>query len=122
MAGETTITVIGNLTSDPELRFTPVSREFVKTEGALAGNFTIDSTLRDFVLASNARKGSEAILFLTTAWREMAERVDEPSCKRFCSIVLGWLKPGPDERGKAGVGWPSTWMSMKFVPAFSMTS
>ena len=46
MAGETTLTLIGNLTSDPELRFTPVSREFVKTEGILAANSRRDSTLK----------------------------------------------------------------------------
>lgn len=38
MAGETTITVIGNLTTDPELRFTPVLREFTNSDGVLAGN------------------------------------------------------------------------------------
>ena len=38
MAGETTVTVIGNLTGDPELRFTPVLREFANSDGVPAGN------------------------------------------------------------------------------------
>jgi len=38
MAGDTVITVVGNLTADPELRFTPVSREFAISEGCSAGN------------------------------------------------------------------------------------
>lgn len=38
MSGETTITVIGNLTSDPELRFTPIPRGFTKTEAPVGGN------------------------------------------------------------------------------------
>lgn len=55
MSGETSITVIGNLTNDPELRFTPVSREFGITEGTSVANFTIASTPRAFDQAANKR-------------------------------------------------------------------
>ncbi|WP_454812739.1 single-stranded DNA-binding protein [Paenarthrobacter nitroguajacolicus] len=92
MAGETTITVIGNLTSDPELRFTPVSREFGKTDGTPVANFTIASTPRTFDSASNEWKDGETLFLRASAWREMAENVAASLSKGSRVIVSGRLK------------------------------
>ena len=64
MAGETTITVIGNLTSDPELRFTP--------SGSAVANFTIASTPRTFDRQSNEWKDGETLFLRASVWREAA--------------------------------------------------
>ena len=65
MAGETTITVIGNLTGDPELRFTP--------SGAAVANFTVASTPRTFDRQSNEWKDGETLFMRCSIWREAAE-------------------------------------------------
>jgi single-strand DNA-binding protein len=92
MAGETTITVIGNLTNDPELRFTPVSREFGKTDGTPVANFTIASTPRSFDSASNEWKDGETLFLRANAWREMGENVAASLTKGSRVIVSGRLK------------------------------
>jgi single-strand DNA-binding protein len=69
MANETTITVIGNLTNDPELRFTPA--------GAAVANFTVASTPRTFDRNSNEWKDGEALFLPCSVWRESAENVAE---------------------------------------------
>lgn len=92
MAGETTLTVIGNLTSDPELRFTPVSREFGKTEGTPVANFTIASTPRTFDRQSNEWKDGETLFLRASVWREAAENVAESLTKGMRVIVTGRLK------------------------------
>ncbi|WP_442781272.1 single-stranded DNA-binding protein [Arthrobacter sp. MMS18-M83] len=76
------MTVIGNLTTDPELRFTPVSRGFGKTEGTPVANFTVASTPRTFDPASNEWKDSETLFLRATVWREMAENV-------AASLIIG---------------------------------
>jgi len=101
MAGETTITVIGNLTSDPELRFTPVSRGFGKTEGTPVANFTIASTPRTFDPASNEWKDGETLFLRATVWRDMAENVAASLTKGSRVVVSGRLKPRTYET-KAG--------------------
>ncbi|QOT19919.1 single-stranded DNA-binding protein (plasmid) [Paenarthrobacter sp. YJN-5] len=92
MAGETTITVIGNLTNDPELRFTPVSRGFGKADGTPVVNFTIASTPRIFDPASNEWKDGETLFLRVSAWREMAENVAASLTKGSRVIVSGRLK------------------------------
>jgi single-strand DNA-binding protein len=84
MAGETTITVIGNLTNDPELRFTP--------SGAAVANFTIASTPRTFDRQSNEWKDGETLFLRASAWREMAENVAESLTKGMRVIAEGRLK------------------------------
>ena len=101
MAGETTITVIGNLTTDPELRFTPVSRGFGKTEGTPVANFTIASTPRTFDPASNEWKDGETLFLRATVWRDMAENVAASLTKGSRVVVSGRLKPRTYET-KAG--------------------
>ena len=69
MAGETIITVIGNLTDDPELKFTP--------SGAAVANFTVASTPRTFDKQTNEWKDGDALFLRCAAWRQLAENVAE---------------------------------------------
>ncbi|MET3172930.1 UNVERIFIED_ORG: single-strand DNA-binding protein [Arthrobacter sp. UYCu721] len=84
MAGETTITVIGNLTNDPELRFTP--------SGSAVANFTIASTPRTFDRQSNEWKDGETLFLRAAVWREAAENVAESLTKGMRVIASGRLK------------------------------
>lgn len=84
MAGETTITVIGNLTSDPELRFTP--------SGSAVANFTIASTPRTFDRQSNEWKDGETLFLRASIWKEAAENTAESLTKGTRVIVSGRLK------------------------------
>ncbi len=83
MAGETTLTVIGNLTGDPELRFTP--------SGAAVANFTVASTPRTFDRQSNEWKDGETLFLRCSIWREAAESVAESLTNRTRVIVQGRL-------------------------------
>ncbi|MGN8244324.1 single-stranded DNA-binding protein [Cellulomonas soli] len=83
MAGETVITVIGNLTGDPELRFTP--------SGAAVANFTIASTPRNFDRQSNEWKDGETLFMRCSIWREAAESVAESLTKGTRVIATGRL-------------------------------
>lgn len=84
MAGETVITVIGNLTQDPELRFTP--------SGAAVANFTVASTPRTFDRQSNEWKDGETLFLRCSVWREAAENVAESLTRGTRVIVSGRLK------------------------------
>ena len=94
MAGETTITVIGNLTSDPELRFTP--------SGSAVANFTIASTPRTFDRQSNEWKDGETLFLRASVWRETAENVAESLTKGMRVIVTGRLKSRSYETKEGG--------------------
>lgn len=84
MAGETIITVVGNLTADPELRFTP--------SGAAVANFTVASTPRTFDRQSGEWKDGEALFLRCNIWREAAENVAESLTRGSRVIVTGRLK------------------------------
>ncbi len=84
MAGETPITVIGNLTADPELRFTP--------SGAAVANFTVASTPRTFDKQSNEWKDGEALFLNCSVWRQAAENAAESLQRGMRVIVSGRLK------------------------------
>ncbi len=84
MAGETIITLVGNLTSDPELRFTP--------SGAAVANFTVASTPRQFDRQTNEWKDGEAMFINCSVWRQAAENVAESLQKGMRVIVQGRLK------------------------------
>ncbi|HAP88922.1 MAG TPA: single-stranded DNA-binding protein [Arthrobacter bacterium] len=84
MAGETIITLIGNLVSDPELRFTP--------SGSAVANFTIASTPKTFDRQSNEFKDGETLFLRAAVWREAAENVAESLTKGMRVIVSGRLK------------------------------
>lgn len=84
MANDTVITVIGNLTADPELRFTP--------SGSAVANFTIASTPRTFDRQTNEWKDGEALFLRSAVWREAAENVAETLTKGMRVIAQGRLK------------------------------
>ena len=84
MSGETVITVVGNLTSDPEIRFTP--------SGAGVANFTIASTPRTFDKNSNEWKDGEALFLRCSIWREAASNVAESLERGMRVIAQGRLK------------------------------
>ncbi|MBC7291885.1 MAG: single-stranded DNA-binding protein [Actinotalea sp.] len=83
MAGDTVITVVGNLTGDPELRFTP--------SGAAVANFTIASTPRTFDRQSNEWKDGDTLFMRCSIWREAAENVAESLTKGMRVIAQGRL-------------------------------
>jgi single-strand DNA-binding protein len=84
VAGDTSITVVGNLTADPELRFTPA--------GAAVANFTVASTPRSFDRQSGEWKDGEALFLRCSIWREAAENVAESLTRGSRVIVSGRLK------------------------------
>jgi single-strand DNA-binding protein len=84
MAGDTVITVVGNLTADPELRFT--------ASGAAVANFTVASTPRTFDRATNEFKDGEALFLRCSIWRQPAENVAESLTRGSRVIVSGRLK------------------------------
>ena len=84
MAGETVITVVGNLVDDPELRFTP--------SGAAVANFRIASTPRTFDRQANEWKDGEALFLSCSVWRQAAENVAETLQRGMRVIVQGRLK------------------------------
>ena len=83
MAGDTQITVVGNLTGDPELRFIQ--------SGAAVVNFTVASTPRTFDRQSNEWKDGETLFMRCSLWREAAENVAETLTKGTRVIVTGRL-------------------------------
>ncbi|TYC96863.1 single-stranded DNA-binding protein [Arthrobacter echini] len=84
MAGDTIITVVGNLTADPELRFTP--------SGAAVANFTIASTPRTFDRQANDWKDGDTLFLRASIWREAAENIAETLTKGTRVVAQGRLK------------------------------
>jgi single-strand DNA-binding protein len=84
MAGDTIITVIGNLTADPELRFTPT--------GAAVSNFTVASTPRSFDKNTGEWKDGDALFLRCSLWRQPAENVAESLTRGSRVIVTGRLQ------------------------------
>ena len=83
MANETIVTVVGNLTADPELRFTP--------SGAAVASFTVASTPRTFDKATSEWKAGDTLFMRCSVWREAAENVAESLTKGTRVIVQGRL-------------------------------
>jgi single-strand DNA-binding protein len=84
MAGETNITLVGNLVDDPELRFTP--------SGAAVANFRIASTPRTFDRQANEWKDGEALFLTCNVWRQAAENVAESLQRGMRVVVTGRLR------------------------------
>jgi len=84
MAGDTQITIIGNLVADPELRFT--------SQGQAVASFRVASTPRFFDRQSNDWKDGESLFLSCTVWRQYAENVSESLSKGMRVIVVGRLK------------------------------
>ena len=85
MANETKITVVGNLTADPELRFTPSS-------GAAVANFTVASTPRKYDNQTREWSDGDPMFLNCSVWRQAAENVAETLQKGMRVIVVGNLK------------------------------
>ena len=120
MAGDTVITVIGNLTDDPELRFTP--------SGAAVANFTVASTPRTFDRQTSEWKDGETLFLRCSVWRQAAENVAESLTKGTRVIVQGRLvsRSYEDREGQKRtvnelqvdeVGPSLTWATAKVVRA-----
>jgi single-strand DNA-binding protein len=84
MAGETIVTVVGNLTADPELRFTP--------SGAAVASFTIASTPRTFDRNTSEWKDGDALFLRCSIWRQAAENVAESLQRGMRVVAQGRLK------------------------------
>src|SRR3984885_100182 len=84
MAGETTITIVGNLTDDPELRFTP--------SGAAVAKFRLASTPRTYDRTSGEWKDGESLFLTCNVWRQAAENVAESLQRGMRVIVQGRLR------------------------------
>jgi single-strand DNA-binding protein len=84
MAGETVITVVGNLVDDPELRFTP--------SGAAVAKFRVASTPRTFDRQTNEWKDGESLFLTCNVWRQAAENVAESLTRGMRVIVSGRLR------------------------------
>src|SRR5947207_9835556 len=84
MANDTTITVIGNLTADPELRFTPA--------GVALGKFTLASTPRVLDHKTGQYRDGDPLFLTCTAWRDLAEHVAESLSKGMRVVVVGRLR------------------------------
>jgi len=84
MAGETVVTVVGNLTADPELRFTP--------SGAAVANFTVASTPRTLDRQSGEWKDGDALFLRCNIWRQAAENTAETLTRGMRVVVQGRLR------------------------------
>ncbi|GLY43008.1 single-stranded DNA-binding protein [Amycolatopsis sp. NBRC 101858] len=84
MAGDTSITICGNLTTDPELRFTPA--------GNAVANFTVASTPRTFNRTTSEWEDGEALFLRCTIWKQAAENVAESLTRGARVVVQGRLK------------------------------
>jgi single-strand DNA-binding protein len=93
MAGDTVITIIGNITADPELRFTP--------SGAAVANFTVASTPRQFDRTSNEWKDGDTLFMRCSVWRDAAENVAESLQRGTRVLVSGRLKQRSYEKDGA---------------------
>jgi single-strand DNA-binding protein len=94
--GDVNITVVGNLTNDPELRFTP--------SGAAVTNFTVASTTRILDKNTNEWKDGDTVFLRCSVWRQYAENVAETLTKGMRVIVSGRLKVRQYETREGGKG------------------
>jgi single-strand DNA-binding protein len=115
MAGETQITVTGNLTADPELRFTPAGVAMVK--------FTVASTPRIFDRSKNEWSDGDPLFLTCTGWRDMAEHIAESLTKGTRVVVVGrlrlsrWETPEGEKRSAYGLDVDEVGPSLRFAQA-----
>ena len=107
MAGDTQITLIGNLTGDPELRFTP--------SGAAVANFTVASTPRTFDRQSSEWKDGDTMFLNCSIWRQAAENVAETLSKGMRVIVQGRLKSRSYDDREGNRPRSSRWTSKRWA-------
>src|SRR6476659_4102686 len=94
--GDVNITVVGNLTGDPELRFTP--------SGQAVANFTVASTTRFLDKQTNEWKDGDTVFLRCSVWRQYAENVAESLTRGMRVIVSGRLKVRQYETREGGKG------------------
>ncbi|MEV6755813.1 single-stranded DNA-binding protein [Streptomyces sp. NPDC051214] len=114
-AGETPLTVVGNLTDDPEIRFTP--------SGAAMAKFTVASTPRTYDKTSNQWRDGTAMFLRCTAWRDLAEHVGDSLTKGARVIVTGrlrqhnWQTSENENRSMLGLEVDEIGPSLRFATA-----
>ena len=115
MANETTITVVGNLTGEPDLRFLP--------SGAAMCKFTVASTARVFDQESGQWKDGDPLFLRCTAWRDLAEHAAESLTKGMRVVVVGrlrqsqWEADDGTKRSAIGVDVEEVCPSLRFATA-----
>lgn len=115
MAGETQITTVGNLTADPELRFTPQGVAMVK--------FTVASTPRVFDRVKNEYRDGDPLFLNCTGWRDMAEHIAESLSKGARVVVVGrlrlsrWETEEGEKRSAYGLDVDEVGPSLRFATA-----
>ncbi len=115
MANETSITVVGNLTADPELRYTPA--------GVALAKFTVASTPRVFDRSKNEYRDGDPLFLMCTAWRELAEHVAESLSKGARVVVVGrlrlsrWETDEGEKRSAYGLDADEVGPSLRFATA-----
>ena len=113
--GETPITVVGNLTADPEVKFT--------TNGAQMATFTVASTPRAYDKNTGQWRDGTAMFLRCTAWREMAEHVTDSLAKGVRVVVTGrlrqhdWTTPEGEKRSMLGLEVDDIGPSLRFATA-----
>jgi single-strand DNA-binding protein len=112
---DTTLTVVGNLTGDPELRFLP--------NGTGMAKFTVASTPRVFDRDKNEYRDGEPLFLTCTAWRDLAEHVTESLTKGTRVVVVGrlrlsrWETPEGEKRSAYGLDVDEVGPSLRFAQA-----
>jgi single-strand DNA-binding protein len=115
MANETTLTVVGNLTADPDMRFTG--------NGTAMARFTVASTPRTFDRQSGEYRDGEPLFLTCTVWREMAEHVAESLHKGARVVVTGrlrlsrWETEAGEKRSAYGLEVDEVGPSLRFATA-----
>jgi single-strand DNA-binding protein len=115
MANETTVTVLGNLTADPELRYT--------NDGAALVKFTVGSTPRVLDRTSNEYRDGEPLFLTCTAWRDLAEHIAESLSKGARVVVTGrlrlsrWQTDDGENRSTYGLEVDDIGPSLRFATA-----
>ncbi|MFF5178275.1 single-stranded DNA-binding protein [Micromonospora sp. NPDC000316] len=115
MANDTTVTVVGNLTADPELRFTPAGVALVK--------FTVASTPRVFDRSSGEYRDGDPLFLTCTAWRDLAEHIAESLAKGTRVVVAGrlrlsrWENEEGEKRSAYGLDVDEVGPSLRFATA-----
>ncbi|SRR6266536_2236723 len=115
MANETSITVVGNLTGDPELRYTPA--------GVALAKFTVASTPRVFDRTKNEYRDGDPLFLTCTAWRDLAEHAAESLSKGARVVVVGrlrlsrWETDEGEKRSAYGLDVDEVGPSLRFATA-----
>ncbi len=115
MANETQLTIVGNLTADPELRFLP--------NGTGMAKFTVASTPRVFDRDKNEYRDGEPLFMTCTVWRDLAEHVTESLTKGARVVVIGrlrlsrWETPEGEKRSAYGLDVDEIGPSLRFAQA-----